>query len=299
MYYDEQTVFFLDGRFVRSGELADHGADALLGQTMQYGFGLFEGLRAYETVNGVKIFRGPEHFRRLLNGCADLGMPVPYSAEELCQISYRLLDMNDLGASYLRPLVFCPPQMTLSAPRQASVFIAAWKWARYFGEQSLQVGFSQVRRPDPQSHPCGLKATGNYLPSMMASMEARKRGYDEAIMLDTNGFVAQAPGANLFLERAGSLLTPPEGHVFPGITRRTILALCHELGIPVQERPIKPTELLDADAAFLCGTATEITPIASVEGMALSLPWEQSVSYTIQQSFQSQVTEKSGNLVIV
>jgi len=295
MYFNEDTVLFMDGAFVNASE----AGVSPYGQTMHYGMGVFEGLRAYQTVHGTKIFRATEHFNRLAQSCALLGMPFDYSTEELTQISYQLLEKNELSCAYIRPLVMSSPKMTLDPAPSTQVIIAAWKWGKYFGDKSLRVCISSVERISPRACRVEAKVSGHYVNAMMAAAEAKKRGYDESIMLDGNGFVAQAPGANLFFEKDGILFTSPEGSIFPGITRSTVLDICRQLDIPVVEKNFRPENLLDADAAFLCGTATEITPIASVEGNKVNVTWEKSISFSIQEAFKSLVLDKSYSYVIV
>lgn len=295
MYFDEETLLFMDGEFIPASE----AKVSPYVQTLHYGMGVFEGLRAYPTVHGTKIFRAHEHFNRLAKSCELLGISFKYSTEELTQISYQLLEKNYLTSAYLRPLVISSPKMTLEPSSSSAVIISAWKWGKYFGDQFLRVCISSIERINPRACRVEAKVSGHYVNSVMAATEAKKRGYDEALMLDGNGFVAQAPGANLFYEKDGILFTAPEGSIFPGITRQTVLDICRQLDISVVEKNFRPEMLLDIDAAFLCGTATEITPIVSIEGHDTNLPWEQSVSYTIQETFKSLVLDKTYSYVIV
>ena len=295
MYFNEETILFKDGSFIPVGEAGINPYS----QTLHYGMGVFEGLRAYQTIHGTKIFKAKEHFSRLSESCSLLGIPFDYSIEELTQISYHLIEKNSLTCAYIRPLIISAPRMTLEAPGSSIVVIAAWKWGKYFGDKSLKVCISSIERISPKACRVEAKVSGHYVNSVMASAEAKKRGYDEAIMLDGNGFVAQAPGANLFYEKDGTLFTPPEGSVFPGITRRTVLDICRKLDIPVVEKNFRAESLLDADAAFLCGTATEITPVISVEGHSTLIPWEKSISYSVQEMFKSIVLDKTYSYVIV
>ncbi len=295
MYYDEKTVLFLDGKFVKA---ADARMD-LFSQTLHYGYGVFEGIRGYQTIHGTKIFKPHEHFERLRKSCSLVGIPMEYSAEELIQISYQVLERNNLSNAYLRPLVFCSPNMSLSAPKEVSVMIAAWDWGKYFSHTSLRVCISSVQRPNPKSLKMEAKACGHYVNSIMATMEARERGFDEALMLDMNGFVAEGPGANFFFEKDGALYTPPLGNILPGITRHTVLEICHVLDIPVHEKFFKPDQLFEADCAFFCGTAAEITAIESIEGQAFQKPWKKSLGQIIQEAYHGIVLEKSHSYVIV
>jgi branched-chain amino acid aminotransferase len=295
MYYNEETLVFKDGEFLHVHEA---GIDPY-SQTLHYGMGVFEGLRAYQTIHGTKIFKAKAHFNRLAESCELLGIPFDYSAEELIQVSYQLLEKNNLTCAYIRPIVISAPRMTLEPSPSSSLVITAWKWGKYFGDKSLRVCISSVERISPKACRVEAKVSGHYVNAVMAAAEARKRGYDEAIMLDGNGFVAQAPGSNLFYEKNGVLYTAPEGSVFPGITRKTVLDICKQLDIPVVEKNFRAEALLDVDAAFLCGTATEITPIHSVEENKVNLPWERSVSAMVQETYKSIVLDKTYSFVIV
>jgi branched-chain amino acid aminotransferase len=281
MYYNEDTILFLDGKFVKAAEAKVD----LYGQTMHYGYGVFEGIRAYNTIHGTKIFKPHEHYERLRNSCSLIGIPMDYTAEELTQLTYQVLEKNNLSNAYVRPLVFCSPNMSLTAPKEVSVMIA--------------VCISSFQRPNPNSLKVEAKATGHYVNSVLATMEAKKRGFDEALMLDMNGFVAEGPGANFFFEKDGALVTPPTGSILPGITRDTVLHICRELEIPVEERHFRPEELFEADSAFFCGTAAEITAIESIDAYAFPKPWQKSVGRVIQEAYQSVVLDKSYSYVIV
>jgi branched-chain amino acid aminotransferase len=295
MYYNDNTILYLDGKFVKAKEATTD----LFGQTLHYGYGAFEGIRAYQTVHGVKIFKAQEHFERLIRSCALLGIPFNHTAEELTQIAYLVLEKNNLKDAYIRPLVFCAPNMTLSAPKGVSIMITAWEWKKYFDEQLLKVCISSFQRPNPKSIMMEAKACGHYVNSIMATNEAKQRGFDEALMQDINGFVAEGPGANFFYEKDGVLFTPPLGNILPGITRQTVLEICRELELPVTEKFFRPEELFEADSAFFCGTAAEITPIESIEGQKFNKPWKESMGAIIQEAYQCIVLDKSYSYVIV
>ncbi len=295
MYYNESTVLFLDGKFVKA---VDAKID-LFGQTLHYGYGVFEGIRAYQTINGTKIFKSHEHYQRLKRSCDLLSLPLDYSEEELTQLSYQLLKKNSLSNAYLRPLVFSGPNMSLSAPKSVSIMIAAWDWGKYFSNTSLRVCISSFQRPNPKSIKMEAKACGHYVNSIMATMEARERGFDEGLMSDMSGFVAEGPGANFFFEKEGVLYTPPLGNILPGITRSTVLDICRELDIPIKETHFRPEELFEADGAFFCGTAAEITAIESIEGQTFNKSWKKSLGSVIQEAYQNIVLDKSYSYVIV
>jgi branched-chain amino acid aminotransferase len=295
MYYTDQTILFFDGKFVKA---VDAKID-LFGQTLHYGLGVFEGIRAYQTVHGVKIFKAHEHFQRLQNSAELVGIPFNYDSEELTQITYQLLEKNNLSNAYIRPLVFAGPNMSLEAPKESSLMIAAWPWGKYFARQSLRICISSIQRPNPKSIKAEAKVCGHYVNSIMATNEAHDRGFDEALMLDSRGFVAEGPGANFFFEKEGILYTPAPGNILPGITRNTILEICRELDLPVEEKLIKPEELFDGDSAFFCGTAAEIVSIESIEGQRLHKPWSNSMGRIIEEAYKSIVMDKSYSYVIV
>jgi len=296
MYYNDDTVIFLDGQFVKA---KDAHAD-LFGQTLHYGYGAFEGIRSYRTVNGTKIFKGVEHFERLKRSCELVGIPLRESVNELIQISYHILEKNKLSNAYIRPLVFCSPNMTLSAPKEVSLMIAAWEWARYFGtEQLVKLCTSSFERPNPKSVKIEAKVCGHYVNSIMATMEAKERGFDEGLMLDMNGFVSECSGSNIFMEKNNVLYTPTPGNILPGITRKTVIGICKELDITVKEQQFKPEEMLTADSAFLCGTAAEIAGIESLDGQPFKKPWKNSLGSIIQEAYKCMVLDKSYSYVIV
>jgi branched-chain amino acid aminotransferase len=295
MYYTKDTILFLNGKFIKA---VDAHTD-LYSQTLHYGFGAFEGIRAYQTMNGVKIFKAYEHFERLKKSCALVGIPFNYETEELVQIAYQLLEKNSFGDAYIRPLVYCAPNMQLTQPAEVYLMMCTWEWEKYHGDKQLKMCISSYQRPNPNSLKMEAKVTGHYVNSILATSEAKVRGYDEALMLDMNGNIAEAPGANFFLEKDGILYTPSLGHILPGITRQTVMNICRELDIPVKEKQIKPEELETADSAFLCGTAAEVVGIESIDAKPFRKSWYDSLGVTIQEAYKCQVLEKSFSYVII
>ncbi len=285
MYYDANSTVFKDGRWIK-------GADAMTGdfnQTLHYGNGVFEGMRAYENENGCNIFKAKDHFDRLLYSASRIHLRIPYTSEELVQIAYQLLDHNNMHNAYIRPLIYSGENMYLAPADDCHIFMGAWKWAKYLGSKPLNVMVSSWERPNPKSTIIDAKITGHYTNSILATTEARKLGYDEALLLDMNGHVAEGPGANFFFEKDDILYTPPAGHILPGITRRTVMELAHELGIRVVEKFFTIDEVYQADHAFFCGTAVEIAPIASVNGEKLPGEWENSAGYNIYLMYRQKV----------
>ena len=295
MYYTKDTILYLNGKFIKA---VDAHTD-LYSQTLHYGFGAFEGIRAYQTMNGTKIFKAQEHFERLRKSCALVGINFQYETEELIQVAYQLLRKNNLSDSYIRPLVYCGANMTLTHTQDVYLMMCAWEWDKYHGDKMLKLCISSYQRPNPNSLKMEAKVTGHYVNSILATSEAKVRGYDDALMLDMNGYIGEAPGANFFMEKDGVLYTPSLGHILPGITRQTVLNICRELDIPVVERNIKPEELESADSAFLCGTAAEIAGIESIDAKPLQKEWQDSLGTTIQEAYKCQVLEKSFSYVII
>lgn len=295
MYYTNDTTLFLNGKFVKA---ADAKTD-LFSQTLHYGYGVFEGIRAYQTVNGVKIFKAREHYERLLRSASLVGIPLNYDPEELTQATYEVLARNNQSNAYVRPLVFCSPNMSLTSPHEVSLMIASWEWGKYLGDQLLKVCISSYQRPNPKSFKVEAKACGHYVNSILATTEAKQRGFDEGLLLDIEGFVAEGPGANFFYEKDGVLYTPPRGSILPGITRQTVLEICSELDLRIEEKLFKPEDLFDADSAFFCGTAAEVIGIESIEGQKFSKPWKESMGAIVQEAYRCLVLDKSYSYVIV
>jgi branched-chain amino acid aminotransferase len=189
--------------------------------------------------------------------------------------------------------------MVLTRSEEVYLMMCAWEWDKYHGNDSLKLCISSYQRPNPNAWKVDAKVTGHYVNSILATSEAKVRGYNDALMLDMNGFVAQAPGANFFMEIDGALYTPPPGHILSGITRQVVINICRELEIPVIERNIKPVELESADGAFLCGTAAEIAAIESIDAKPFRKEWRDSIGATIQEAYKCQVLEKSFSYVII
>lgn len=295
MYFTKDTVLYLDGKFVKATDVRIDPYS----QTLHYGFGAYEGIRSYKTQNGVKLFKAHEHFDRLKSSCSQLGMQVDFDSEELTQVAYQLLEKNSLTDAYLRPLVFCGPNMRLTQTPEVHLMIGAWKWAKYHGDKLLKVCVSSHPRPDPASIKVDAKITGYYVGNILATTEAKARGYDDALMLDLNGNVAAAPAGNFFLEKDGVLYTAPFGNIFPGITRQVVLNICRALDIPVVERDINPHELESADGAFLCGTAVDIAGIESIDANTFKKEWKDSLGAIVQEAYRCQVLERSFSYVII
>lgn len=289
MYFDQQTVLYHNGNY----EKAVNAHTDLYNQTMHYGYGVFEGIRSYQTQNGVKIFKAEEHYLRLKKSCELINIPFNYDVQELIEITYTLLEKNNLTDAYIRPLIFCSPNMGLTRPKEVSIMIAVWEWGAYLGENLLNLGISQYCRPHPRSTKIEAKVCGNYVNSILASTDAKDKGFDEALLLDSDGYLAEGPGSNLFFEKDGELYTPQLGNILAGITRATVIELCKELNIKLNEGLFPPEALENADSAFLCGTAAEVIGVNSINGKTFPIAWENSLGKKLQIAYKNLVLEKN------
>lgn len=288
-YYNEHTVLWLNGSFVKASEAKMD----LYSQSLHYGYSVFEGIRSYRTVNGeTKIFKEAEHFDRLKNSATALNMPYHWDTRELIAVTYEVLKKNNLQDAYIRPVVYAPANMSFVENKESFIVIEAWEMQPFLGDKLLKVMTSSFQRPNPRGFKIHAKAGGHYVNSILASQEAKTAGYDEALLTDMNDFVAEGPGANLFYEKDGKLVTPALGNILPGITRATVLEICEESGIEVEEKQFTVEELKQADAAFYCGTAAEVIGWESLDDYKFPLKWKDSVSRKIQLAYKNMVTEK-------
>ena len=292
MYFNEQTIILLNGNFVK----AEESKTDLYSQTLHYGYGVFEGIRAYNTPNGVRIFKAKEHYERLKKSCELINIPFNYSIDELIEQTYKLLEINNFKDAYIRPLIFCSPNMSLTKPTGVSLMICAWEWGAYLGDNLLNLCISSYCRPHPRSTKIEAKVCGHYVNSILATSEAKFKGFDEALLLDSDGFLAEGPGSNLFFEKNGKLYTPKKGNILPGITRATVFELCENLEIQIEEGSYLTEDLLKADCAFLCGTAAEIVGINSVAYKTFPLNWEKSLGKKLQTAYKNLVLERETSL---
>jgi branched-chain amino acid aminotransferase len=257
-----------------NGELVDW-ADAKIhvgSHALHYGSGVFEGIRCYDTEKGPAVFRLRDHLVRLENSAKVLYMDLPFSVEELRKASHELIAVNGLPACYLRPVAYFGygELGVAAAGNPVDVIIMSWPWGAYLGEEGQRTGITTMvstwERVGPNVIPHVAKATGIYLNSLLATTEARRAGYDEAIMLTRDGYVADGPGENIFIVKDGKLLTPPLSmSILPGVTRDTIIHLGRALGYTVEETLLIRTDLYLADEVFMVGTATEVAPVRAVD----------------------------------
>lgn len=264
---DRDGVIWLDGEYVPWREAKVH----VLTHSLHYGLGVFEGVRAYKAARGTAIFRLADHTRRLINSGKIMQMTIPYSMDVLNEVQTRIVRENKLETAYIRPLAFYGAEgMGLRADNlSVHVMVAAWEWGAYLGAENLEKGIrirtSSYNRHHVNINMCKAKATPNYANSMLALQEALVDGYDEAMLLDREGYVAEGSGENIFLVRDGRIYTPDLTSALDGITRSTIQTLAAEFGIPLIEKRITRDEVYIADEAFFTGTAAEVTPIREVD----------------------------------
>jgi branched-chain amino acid aminotransferase len=270
-FADRDGVIWLDGEMVDWREAKVH----VLTHTLHYGMGVFEGVRAYETEKGPAIFRLQDHTDRLFNSAKILDMDMPFSKEVINDAHLEAVKQNDLSSAYLRPMCFYGSEgMGLRADNlKTHVMVAAWSWGAYLGDDGINKGIriktSSFSRHHVNVTMCKAKANGNYMNSMMALQEALRDGYDEAMLLDVDGFVAEGSGENIFLVRKGKIYTPDLTSALDGITRNTIVVLAEEHGYEIIEKRITRDEVYIADEVFFTGSAAEVTPVREVDNRAI------------------------------
>jgi len=243
----------------------------VLTHSLHYGSAVFEGIRAYPTEIGLAVFRLPEHIDRLFYSASVLGMKISFSKEEIKEEILKTIKINQLKECYIRPIAFFGEKMGLN-PEEALVnlAIAAFPWRGIFGEKKIKVKISKFIRIHPRSTAVDAKISGHYVNSILATLEVKKEGFDEAILLDFEGNVAEGPGENIFMVKDRKIFTPPLGAIFPGITRRTVIEVAKSLGYSVLEKKIKPEELKKTDELFFTGTGVEICPIIKIDEILIN-----------------------------
>lgn len=265
----DSKYIWMDGKLVPYANAQVH----LLSHSLHYGCGVFEGIRAYETRSGkTQLFQGEAHLKRFQESCKVLGYTLRHSVSDLLQACHEVIAANEFKECYVRPVAYINDTVRgLKLPQNPEVHtaIAVWPWGKYMGDkghsQGVKVKISTFRRPDVSSSLPLAKISGNYVTSVMARREATLEGFDEAILLDPNGFVAEGSGENIFIVKNGRLSTPPIGYLLPGITRSSVLEIARELGYTVHEENITRNQLYVADEVFFTGTAVEVTPIREID----------------------------------
>ena len=281
---------WMDGQLVDWEKATVH----VLTHSLHYGTGAFEGIRCYPTADGPAVFRLREHMQRLVNSCKVLLIPLPYDLEELVEAALEVVRANDASEGiYLRPLVYLGyGEMGVNpAPAPVNVAIVAWPWGAYLGDEGLSHGVSLLtstwRRHDPNSVPSVAKSTGGYVNAALAKLEAVNAGYDEAIMLGTDGMVSEATGANVFIVRDEVVVTPSPSvaGALPGITQDTVIEIVRHLGYEVRFEPLLRTDLYLADEMFLTGTAAEVTPVRALDGRTIGTSTPGPITSHVQSTF--------------
>jgi branched-chain amino acid aminotransferase len=286
-YADRDGVIWMDGALIPWRDANTH----VLTHSLHYATGAFEGIRAYETPRGPAIFRLEEHIKRLFDTCHILGMNVSYTQEAVRQACVDCVRENKLSTAYLRPLAYYGSEgMGLHAANlSVHVVVAAWYWGAYLGGDALEKGIriktSSFNRHHVNSVLSKAKATGNYINSIMALQEVSRDGYDEALLLDNTGMVAEGSGENFFMVRNGVLYTPDPVCALEGITRDTVMRLAREEGIEVVEKRITRDEVYIADEAFFTGTAAEVTPIRELDRIEIGIGSRGPITEKIQSAF--------------
>ncbi len=284
----EQGKIWYNGRLVAWDEAKVH----VLAHGLHYGSGVFEGIRCYATDKGSFIFRLSDHIARLYRSAELYKMEIPYTRDELIRAIKDTIRANGLDACYIRPIAFYGFHHLGVNPEGCPVdcAIAVWRWGTYLGKEALEKGirctFSSWRRIDPKTLPVTAKATGHYLNSLLAVLDAKERGFDEAIMLDNRGYVAEGPGENIFAVKNGMIYTPAiESSILPGITRASVIELARDMGYEVEERLVRREELLDADEVFFTGTAAEVSAIREIDGVMIGEGKRGKITAEIQNRF--------------
>jgi branched-chain amino acid aminotransferase len=288
---DRDGVIWFDGEMRPWREATTH----VLTHTLHYGMGVFEGVRAYDAEQGTAIFRLTEHTDRLFRSAHILQMPMPFDKETLNEAQLAVVRENNLQSAYLRPMCFYGSEgMGLRADNlRVHVIVAAWEWGAYLGKENLEKGIrirtSSFTRHHVNITRCKAKANGNYMNSMLALNEALTCGYDEAMLLDNEGYVAEGSGENIFIVRNGVLYTPDLTSALEGVTRDTIMVLAREEGLEIREKRITRDEVYVADEAFFTGTAAEVTPIREVDNRAIGSGGRGPVTERLQTLYFDQV----------
>ena len=292
---DRDGVIWQDGRLVPWREATTH----VLTHSLHYGMSVFEGVRAYKTERGTAIFRLEDHTDRLFNSAHIFQMAMPYDKAAINEAHKEVLRANNLESGYLRPIAFYGSEKMGVSPKGAKVHVvvAAWPWGAYLGEDGLERGIrvkvSSYTRHHVNISMVRAKASGHYINSILANNEVTNEGYDEAMLLDPEGYVAEGAGENLFIVKKGKLYTPDLTSCLEGITRATVLQIAGELGLSVQEKRITRDEVYCCDEAFFTGTAAEVTPIRELDGRQIGIGRRGPVTAEIQARYFDVVNGRS------
>ena len=284
---DRDGLIWFNDKFVPWREAKTH----VLTHTLHYGLGVFEGVRAYETKKGAAIFRLEDHTKRLFNSAHIVGMKIPFDAAKINKAQKESISKNNLKSGYIRPMAFYGAEaMGISAKElSTNVIVAAWNWGAYMGQEALESGIkvktSSFSRHYVNSTMTKAKANGKYMNSIIAHQEATSDGYDEALLLDTQGFIAEGTGENIFIVKHGKLYTPTLSSALEGITRDTVITIAKDLNVEVIEKNITRDEVYTADEAFFTGTAAEVTPIKELDKRLIGKGKRGSLTEEIQKIY--------------
>ena len=288
MSFPKTDKIWHNGKFIDWDDAKIH----VLAHVVSYGSALFEGIRCYKTTQGPAIFRNREHMQRFRNSAHIYRIEVPFTVEDLCEANLELVRINKMQSCYIRPIVLRGYGSGGVDPGGAPIetYIACWEWGRYLGDEGLKNGVdvcvSSWHRSAPNTLPQMAKAAANYMNSQLIRMEATTNGYIEGIALDTNGYVSEGSGENIFVVMDGTVLTPPIANsALPGITRNAVITICRDLDIPVVEQVIPREMLYIANEVFFCGTAAEVTPIRSVDRIKVGNGSRGPITKRIQEEF--------------
>ncbi len=288
---DREGVIWMDGEYVAWRDAKVH----VLTHTLHYGLGVFEGLRAYSTDKGTAIFRLKEHTDRLYRSAHIVGMQIPYDKDTMNEVQQEIVKKNKLESAYIRPVVYYGAEgLGLHADNlSVHVAVASWEWGAYLGAENLERGIrirtSSFTRHHVNAAMTKAKANGQYINSILALQEALACGYDEALLLDTEGYVAEGSGENFFMVSRGVIYTPELTSALAGITRETVMVLAEELDIPVREKRLTRDEVYSADEAFFTGTAAEVTPIRELDNRTIGDGRRGPITEKLQKTYFDQV----------
>lgn len=293
----KSDYIWMDGELVPYEEATVH----FITPTLHYGLGVFEGIRCYETPQGPAVFRLKEHLQRFIESIHILGIrDFPYTVEELREAVHLTIRVNGFQECYIRPLMFLQGPLGLNMDAsQTRVGIAVWEWGAYLGEEALEKGvrmmISSFTRLHPNVNMTKSKVSGNYVNSMLVKTLALRSGYDEAVILDPQGFVAECTGENLFIVRRGEILTPPLATVLEGITRDSLITLAKDMDIPVREVMLTRDQLYIADEMFVCGTAAEVVPVCELDTRVIGSGKRGPITKAIQEAFYDNLHRKGAH----
>jgi len=279
---------WLNNKFINWNDSNTH----VLTHALHYGSGVFEGIRAYQTEKGPAIFKAVEHYERLIESCESYTLTCNYTVDELITATCELINKNQLPSCYIRPIVYTDYGSIGIIPKDSTytTAIAAWEWGSYLGDDGIQNGIrceiSDIMKTPSEAMPSTAKSCANYANSFLAKKKTLDKGYDEAILLNRHGNVAEGPGENIFVIKNNAITTPPiSDDVLKGITRDTIIQLCKDLGYSIEERSIKPEDLFNADECFFTGTAAEVTPIREINDKAIGSGKKGEITHKIQSLY--------------